>query len=78
MGMNGDEPLPDWTASGAPGVRAEDRIMILPLSNPSLIATAAPPGGVLPAATHLLHVQNPREMAERLAAFFSRHPIAAA
>lgn len=28
---------------------------------------------VLPGATHLLHVQNPRAMAERLAAFFARH-----
>jgi pimeloyl-ACP methyl ester carboxylesterase len=31
---------------------------------------------VLPDATHLLHVQNPRGMAERLAAFFARHPLA--
>lgn len=30
---------------------------------------------VLPNATHLLHVQNPRGMAEGLAAFFARHPI---
>lgn len=30
---------------------------------------------VLPGATHLLHVQNPRDMAERLAAFFTQHPI---
>ncbi len=30
---------------------------------------------VLPDATHLLQVQNPRGMAERLAAFFGRHPI---
>jgi pimeloyl-ACP methyl ester carboxylesterase len=30
---------------------------------------------VLPAATHLLQVQNPRGMAEGLAAFFARHPI---
>jgi pimeloyl-ACP methyl ester carboxylesterase len=29
----------------------------------------------LPDATHLLHVQNPREMVEALAAFFARHPI---
>jgi pimeloyl-ACP methyl ester carboxylesterase len=29
---------------------------------------------VLPGATHLLHVENPRGMAERLAAFFARHP----
>jgi pimeloyl-ACP methyl ester carboxylesterase len=33
---------------------------------------------VLPDATHLLHVQNPRGMAEALAAFFARHPITSA
>ena len=32
---------------------------------------------VLPDATHLLHVQNPRGMAEGLAAFFARHPLKA-
>jgi pimeloyl-ACP methyl ester carboxylesterase len=31
----------------------------------------------LPAATHLLHVQNPGAMAKALAAFFSRHPLPA-
>jgi pimeloyl-ACP methyl ester carboxylesterase len=31
---------------------------------------------VLPDATHLLHVQNPRGTAEALAAFFARHPLA--
>ena len=31
----------------------------------------------LPAATHLLHVQNPGAMANALAAFFSRHPLPA-
>jgi pimeloyl-ACP methyl ester carboxylesterase len=30
---------------------------------------------VLPSATHLLHVENPRGMAEGLAAFFARHPV---
>jgi len=30
---------------------------------------------VLPDATHLLHVQNPRAMAQALADFFARHPI---
>lgn len=30
---------------------------------------------VLPNATHLLHVENPRGMAEGLAAFFARHPL---
>ena len=34
-------------------------------------------GFVLPGATHLLYVENPRGMAERLAAFFSRHPLKA-
>jgi pimeloyl-ACP methyl ester carboxylesterase len=29
----------------------------------------------LAGATHLLHVQNPRGMAEALAAFFARHPL---
>jgi 3-oxoadipate enol-lactonase len=32
---------------------------------------------VLPDANHLLHVQNPRGMAEGLAAFFARHPLKA-
>jgi pimeloyl-ACP methyl ester carboxylesterase len=32
---------------------------------------------VLPNATHLLQVQNPRGMAERLVAFFARHPLSA-
>ena len=30
---------------------------------------------VLPGATHLLYLENPRAMAEGLAAFFSRHPL---
>jgi pimeloyl-ACP methyl ester carboxylesterase len=30
---------------------------------------------VLPGATHLLQVENPRDMAEGLAAFFARHPL---
>ena len=34
-------------------------------------------GFILPDATHLLYVENPREMAERLVAFFSRHPLKA-
>ena len=29
----------------------------------------------LPGATHLLHVQNPRGMADALASFFARHPL---
>jgi 3-oxoadipate enol-lactonase len=31
----------------------------------------------LPAATHLLHVQNPRGMAEGLASFYARHTLPA-
>jgi pimeloyl-ACP methyl ester carboxylesterase len=31
---------------------------------------------VLPGATHLLQIENPRGMAEGLAAFFARHPFA--
>jgi pimeloyl-ACP methyl ester carboxylesterase len=33
-------------------------------------------GFVLPEATHLLHLQNPAGMAEALADFFARHPLA--
>jgi 3-oxoadipate enol-lactonase len=32
---------------------------------------------VLPGAAHLLQIENPRGMAEGLAAFFARHPFAA-
>ena len=34
-------------------------------------------GFVLPDATHLLHVEHPRAVAEALAAFFARHPLKA-
>ena len=34
-------------------------------------------GFVLPGATHLLYLENPRGMAESLAAFFARHPLEA-
>ncbi len=34
-------------------------------------------GFVLPGATHLLYLENPRGMAERLAAFFARHTLKA-
>jgi pimeloyl-ACP methyl ester carboxylesterase len=34
-------------------------------------------GFVLPAATHLLHLQNPRGLAESLASFFASHPLSA-
>jgi hypothetical protein len=30
---------------------------------------------VLAGATHLLHLQRPRAMAEALAGFFARHPL---
>lgn len=32
-------------------------------------------GFILPNATHFLHLENPRDMAEALAAFFKRHPL---
>ena len=35
-------------------------------------------GFVLPGTTHLLHVQNPRAMADALASFFARHPLTGA
>jgi pimeloyl-ACP methyl ester carboxylesterase len=31
----------------------------------------------LPRATHLLHLENPRETAEALASFYTRHPLQA-
>jgi pimeloyl-ACP methyl ester carboxylesterase len=34
-------------------------------------------GFVLPGATHLLYLENPRAMAESLAAFFAHHPLKA-
>jgi pimeloyl-ACP methyl ester carboxylesterase len=34
-------------------------------------------GLVVPDATHLLHVEHPRAVAEALAAFFARHPVKA-
>lgn len=34
-------------------------------------------GFVLPDATHVLHVEHPRAVAEALAAFFARHPVKA-
>jgi hypothetical protein len=37
------------------------------------VASAA--GPVVPDATHLLHLQNPRGMAEGLAGFFARHTL---
>jgi pimeloyl-ACP methyl ester carboxylesterase len=32
---------------------------------------------VLPSATHLLHLEDPKGMADGLAAFFARHPLTA-
>jgi len=32
-------------------------------------------GFILPGASHLLYLENPRGMAESLAAFFARHPV---
>jgi 3-oxoadipate enol-lactonase len=45
-----------------------------------LLLTSLPraEGFVLPDATHLLHVQNPRAMAQALADFIARHPISSA
>jgi pimeloyl-ACP methyl ester carboxylesterase len=34
-------------------------------------------GVVLPGATHLLHVEQPRAVADALTAFFARHPVPA-
>jgi pimeloyl-ACP methyl ester carboxylesterase len=34
-------------------------------------------GFILPGASHLLYLENPRGMAERLATFFARHPLKA-
>ena len=45
-----------------------------PRASWSLRASRAEPF-VLPGTTHVLHVQEPRAMAERMAAFFERHPI---
>jgi pimeloyl-ACP methyl ester carboxylesterase len=59
MGAKSPEVSPIWTA------------------RQQLLMTSLPKaeGFVLPDATHLLHVQNPREMAQALADFFARHPI---
>jgi len=40
-----------------------------------LTSLPAAEGFVLPGAAHLLHLENPRGMAEALAAFFARHPM---
>jgi pimeloyl-ACP methyl ester carboxylesterase len=61
MGAKSPEVSPIWTA------------------RQQLLMTSLPKaeGYVLPDATHLLHVQNPRAMAQALADFFARHPLAA-
>lgn len=60
MGAKSPEVSPIWTA--------RQQLLLTSLPNVE--------GFVLPDATHLLHVQNPRAMAHALADFFSRHPIA--
>ena len=57
-------------ADVAPGVRRERQELLL-----SWLPNVEP--FVLADATHLLQVQNPRGMAEGLAAFFARHPLSA-
>ena len=59
MGGNSPEVSPIW--------KARQQLMLNSLPNAESF--------VLPDATHLLHVQHPRAMAEALAAFFARHPI---
>jgi 3-oxoadipate enol-lactonase len=57
VGAKSQELSPIWTA------RHELLLAWLPKAE----------GLVLPDATHLLHVQHPRAVAEMLAAFFERH-----
>jgi pimeloyl-ACP methyl ester carboxylesterase len=59
IGEKSKEQSPIWTA------RQETLLTWLPNAE----------GFVLPGATHLLYLENPRGMAERLAAFFARHPL---
>jgi pimeloyl-ACP methyl ester carboxylesterase len=61
MGAKSPEVSPIWTA------RQQLLMTTLPKAE----------GFVLPDATHLLHVQNPRAMAQALADFLARHPITA-
>jgi pimeloyl-ACP methyl ester carboxylesterase len=60
MGAKSPEVSPIWSA------RQQLLLTSLPKAE----------GFVLPDATHLLHLQNPRAMAQALAEFFNRHPIA--
>jgi pimeloyl-ACP methyl ester carboxylesterase len=60
VGEKSPEVSPIWTA--------RQQLLLSSLPNAE--------GYVLPGTTHLLHVQNPRGMAEALAAFFARHPMA--
>jgi pimeloyl-ACP methyl ester carboxylesterase len=62
MGARSPEVSPIWTA------RQQLLLSLLPKAE----------AFVLPDATHLLHVQNPRAMAQALAEFFARHPMASA
>jgi pimeloyl-ACP methyl ester carboxylesterase len=59
--VRGEKSLPDHHQ------RADLRLSWLPNADPF----------VLPGATHLLHLEQPRAMAEGLAAFFARHPLVA-
>jgi pimeloyl-ACP methyl ester carboxylesterase len=59
MGARSPEVSPIWSA------RQQLLLTSLPKAE----------GFVLPDATHLLHVQNPRAVARALADFFARHPI---
>jgi pimeloyl-ACP methyl ester carboxylesterase len=60
MGAKSPEVSPIWSA--------RQQLLLTSLPNAE--------GFVLPDATHLLHVQNPGAMAQTLADFFARHPIA--
>lgn len=59
VGSESTRVLPAW------GKRQELLLAWLPNATPF----------VLPDATHLLHLQNPRGMAEALASFFAQHPL---
>ena len=61
-------PLGEKSAEVSPIWSERQRLLLTWLPNVE--------GFVLPGTTHLLHAQNPRGMAEALASFFARHPIA--
>jgi pimeloyl-ACP methyl ester carboxylesterase len=68
MGAKSDEVRP--TSGGPSRVYRERQELLL-----AWLPNVEP--FVLPDATHLLHVQNPRGMAEGLSNFFARHPLSA-